>query len=561
MKNRILIIIVLMVSLSLFYIMNAIIPFFGDDIAFCYSMYTGDKVVSLSDLLESVCQSYFVFNGRMLCTMFMQSFVCFLGEDLFNVLNSVVFGAVIWLLVRIGLHNRGVFHNVAGWVIVIVCLFSLSTSADSLFYWGAGAGSYLWPLVFVLIFVSISKECEDKVATKYSFFYFFAGFILSLHHEVYVLPLSIACFIYYAFNYNKITKPLFYLLSGLFLATLFVVFSPGTLQRLANRTGETATGLIDICRRFVGIIIGLRIFYLLLVVFIYKLIKRRKEAIAFLKENRLFIIIVFTGMLPALISSGTGRTLVTTEIFSIILLVRILDCHDETTKMKTVFLSLFSLFICYYSCVCYESNRKWEEYRNVVSRYMKSPTDVVVVDDGFEGMSLTAPYVVDLDRLLRSYFTADRLAKLKAESLGKDSVRILTILPQSVLSRIKENERFFTDENKVAGRNCFYTTDDIPYYVMRYDSATAERIKEGYLSLSYSLCIYPTLKFVTNISSTEIISTTRPVCFIRSLQYGDYILYNKRYKSYAGMKFESLNILDAMPKGRFEIRLEDTEKE
>lgn len=561
MKSRILIILILMASLSLFYIMNAIIPFFGDDIAFCYSMSTGDKIISLSDLLESVYQSYFVFNGRMLCTMLMQSFVAFFGEDLFNVLNSAVFGVVIWLLVRIGLYNKDVFHHMAGWVIVIICLFSLSTSADSLFYWGAGAGSYLWPLVFVLIFVSICKECEDKVATKYSFFYFFAGFILSLHHEVYVLPLSIAYFIYYAFNYNKITKPLFYLLSGLFLATLFVVFSPGTLQRLASRTGETTLSLIDICRRFVGVIIGLRIFYLFLIVLIYKLIKRRKEAVTFLKENRLFIIIVFAGMLPALISSGTGRTLVTTEIFSIILLVRILNCHDETTKMKTVFLSLFSLFICYYSCVCYESDRKWEEYRNVVSRYMESSSDVVVVDDGFEGMSLTAPYVVDLDRLLRSYFTADRLAKLKAESLGKDSVRILTILPQSVLSRIKENERFFIDGNKVAGRNCFYTTDDIPYYVMKYDSVTAERIKEGHLSLSYSFCIYPTLKLITNISSAEIISTTRPACFIKSLQYGNYILFQKEYKSYAGMNFESLNILDMMPEKRFEIRLRGSEKE
>lgn len=561
MKNKFLIIIILIISLLLFYIMNEIIPFFGDDIAFCYNMSTGDKVVSLSDLFASVYQSYFVFNGRILCTMLMQSFVCFFGEDLFNILNSVVFGVVIWLLVRIGLHNKGVFHNVAGWVIVVICLFSLSTSADSLFYWGAGAGSYLWPLVFVLIFISISKECEDKITTKYSFFYLFVGFVVSLHHEVYVLPLSVAYFIYYAFNYKIITKPLFYLLLGLFLATLFVVFSPGTLQRLANRTGETTISLIDICRRFVGVIIGLRIFYLLLIVFICKFMKKREMAITFLKENRLFIIIVFAGMLPALISSGTGRTLVTTELFSIILLVRILCCYDEGTKNNIVFLSLFSLFICYYLLVYYESNRKWEEYRNVVSRYMKSASDVVVVDDAFKGMSLTEPYVVDLDRLLRSYFIADRLAKLKAENLGKDSVQILTVLPQSVLFRIKDSGRFFTEENKVVGHNCFYTTDEIPYYVMKYDSVVAERIKEGYLSLTYSFCMYPTLKFITNLSSTEIISTTRPVCFIRSLQYGDYILLNKKYKFYAGMRFESLNILDTMPEKRFEIRLKGIEKE
>lgn len=124
--------------------------------------------------------------------------------------------------------------------------------------------------------------------------------------------------------------------------------------------------------------------------------------------------------------------------------------------------------------------------------------------------------------------------------------------PLSVYKKIKSN-RLFNKDHKISGNAEFYTADDIKYYVCKYSTEKEKKIKEGCLSLNYSINLFP-MKLITNISSYEITEVTMPMVIVDCQSHGKFILYSKVYKNYLLTELDSIVLLESASNKRFEIR-------
>lgn len=137
---------IIAVVLLIFFVMNRIIPFYGDDI--CFSFLTNPEQANWQGVLNKV----FVPGGlaRAWCVFFNVMFSGFLGNMAFDIVNTIAFGVSLFLFGKIILPKNS--NRLLGWGVFLPLLFSLTTAKDTLFYWGAGGCFYIMPLVLVYLF-------------------------------------------------------------------------------------------------------------------------------------------------------------------------------------------------------------------------------------------------------------------------------------------------------------------------------------------------------------------------------------------------------------------------
>ena len=551
MKNKQLTIIVIIVATILFYMQNVAVPFFTDDIGFLFKT-DHELLDSLSDIVEKVKSEYFNLHGRLLANFYSHFIVVCLGEYGFNVANALCFLLLILVSIR---YLRLKSDNVLGVVLIVLGYTLVSDTYSNLFLWGVGAGNYMWPLLGVIGCLAL-QQSFGKVHNKLlkALLILLVAFF-SISNEAFLLPLCFGYFFHFVFalfKRSKLDRTELMFFIAYVTATAFLMFSPGTLHRAAN--AYTTINAMEILKRIAGIAFSIRVFYVILVLSVYRFIQDRQRFFAFIRSESFILIMVFAGMIPAVLSGGKGRVLITTEIFSLFLLVKYVSSYHISRNSSAV-VGLFSVFIIYQTFVMYDNCHLWNGYNKAVKQYLQSAPDkgLVEYDDTYRPYPFTAYSRLNINETLESFLTVGRLQKLKAIETGGDDVMPIQLLPLSVKSAIDKG--VFTASNLVPGTARVYTTTDIDYYLLPYDKKSwDDMMNGGFLKLA-RFAIWEKLSLVVNYDRDDMTTLARPATHVVHKDVGDIIIINKSFKDYPLFKVTEINLSDKFSGKKFNLQI------
>ena len=152
--------------LMIFFLRNLLMPIIADDYSYAF-IWDGDargnlidgldpnrleRVESFGDILYSQWQHYFTWGGRTIAHIFVQFFV-WQGKLLFDVVNTLVFGAFMLLLIKVGTGLNLRDMNKTYLLFTLAAIHFCTPSPIITTIWLTGACNYLWMSTAILLFL------------------------------------------------------------------------------------------------------------------------------------------------------------------------------------------------------------------------------------------------------------------------------------------------------------------------------------------------------------------------------------------------------------------------
>lgn len=130
---------------------NVLTPYAADDWGYMYSFATNERITAVRDIFPSIAAHAQIMNGRLFAHFWVQLFLL-LPKAVFNIVNALVFTALIALLARLaqpkGERNNLILLMIFGAVWVFIPVFG------QIFFWLDGACNYGWGCAVGLAFLA-----------------------------------------------------------------------------------------------------------------------------------------------------------------------------------------------------------------------------------------------------------------------------------------------------------------------------------------------------------------------------------------------------------------------
>ena len=540
---------VLIVASLLFYVMNTLVPFFSDDLNCVYV--EGRRIANITDFLASLRNDYLYINGRLIIDGAVLA-VILLGENVFNVINTLLFGVAIVLFFRqIGISGDA-FHKTFFLILTLIGFLSLSTGVDSLFYWAAGASNYLWALIPTLLFMGLMKT-KERVQGKPLLLLFVAGLLLSAYNEMYSFHVCAAYLSYFVFHRKELTRSQLGLLCGFVVGSLFMAFAPGNFLRQTSYT--FGLGALS---RLVKMMYSLRLTYLLLLVVAVAWSRNREILKAWWRENTLLLLMLAYSFVIPFLAAQAFRAMFCTEVIALLLSLRLLKLFSlNSVHVKVLAIVSSLLLFAFQTAQIHASHLKWGIYRTTVNTYLHQESPTVIIDDYQCSTALMEYYTVNLDNIFTPNDKAQTLARekylLQGRPIGEegaDSLDYIRILPQQVYdAAIVNHADFFVPERRIEGVG-FYHSDNLVYDIMPYDAEVLRAVYEGRFYAEYEL---PCLKWTVRINYLSSDVGFERAVMDHQTAYGHYILLNRKYKHYPLLQLRRFGLHSSEPRQKIEI--------
>lgn len=202
-----------------------------------FDAYGGEKITSLSDVIESQISQWHCQNGRFLLHCLSQIFTTFLGRGVFSVCTAIVIFVTEVLLWQVAMRRNSRYPLL--WAVLVSILFIqgyLSRGDGRVLTVMAYSFNYVWPLPIVLIFMSVIKRVANGAETSR---WEAAGCVLlailtGSTQEMFICPLCGATFVllvYKLVRKDKVSTLFVVMCVCLWIASALVVFAPGTIGR------------------------------------------------------------------------------------------------------------------------------------------------------------------------------------------------------------------------------------------------------------------------------------------------------------------------------------------
>ena len=533
---------VVLIAVFFFAAMNMVVPFYNDDMLAEYHIGTGEYVRDGKTALDSVICSWHTYIGRIIPALLMPLIVNVLGDGMFNLLNVIVYLVVICQLYFI-CDVRGDIYKM---LMVLIGLFLINTR--DLFFWASGGVNYLWATCAVMAFLILSQKVrsKDSISLLLISVLSVVSFLLSLFHEMLDVAVISGLWIEWFCTRKKERKNWHYLvlLVSFSIGTAVVTLCPALFFRAS--TSFTYLGGMMIVHRIAHLFTSLYVTWLLFFLIVYLLVNGKMRDV--FKAHRLYFLFLFFSFIPWLVSGEGGRALYATELFSVILLLRLIDVKKRRMQIGVV--AIWLLMIVAQCIILKDSIIKWDIYREVVDRYMKNHSNVVLADY-FEGCTLLSLYETKQEELYRCVQTIRGL-KWDKERVWNKKVRPLRVIQREIWeTAIVDNAYFFSEKNRVLYSN-WYDSPLFIDYVAKYNRNLSNQIGKGLFYAVYSVPLIPSIKLKVNYTREEV-ESAHPFRVVSDRRYGKYILLSKKYKNFPMTELDYFGINSDMPSSKFEL--------
>jgi hypothetical protein len=256
-ENTILLLILIyLIMLALNYITPMI---FGDDYVYAFVWQknqaintplpeTARRLSSFKDILVSQWNHYFYWGGRTVAHIFVQ-FFAWIGKDIFNIFNSLVFTILLlqisWIANRGRISLKNVNHNI---IILTFFIFWFFTAGFSVVYlWMTGACNYVWTMVILLFFLipyirhyfQVRTDFFNKSIIKILFFCF--GIIAGWTNENTIcwLICILGIWLFSLYKSNRLHDWMLYGYIGFCLGYCLLILAPGNAVRMTLVVGDS----------------------------------------------------------------------------------------------------------------------------------------------------------------------------------------------------------------------------------------------------------------------------------------------------------------------------------
>ena len=173
------------------------------------------EIETCADIYDSQINHYNTVNGRALVHTVEQFFSGIIGIDVFYVLNVLVFIFTILVFIKIVYRN---IYAYSYWIFAIVAFMYLFPEQEHLWISINFSLNYLWPMCLTLLVLYYWERLKSDVGElKIIALMPLLGFIAGWSHEAFSVSLSASTFLYYCFNYKKMTTRISMLLIQLWI--------------------------------------------------------------------------------------------------------------------------------------------------------------------------------------------------------------------------------------------------------------------------------------------------------------------------------------------------------
>jgi len=221
--------VLLAVACGVFFWMNLLTTFKDDDML--HSLVIGElsHVETLSDLLRSYYNKYFILNGRS-SDMVAELFCAFLGKPLFNVCNTLVFVLMVHVVSLLSTGGRSLLAQALTYCCVCTCF----PVPGETMLWLAGSCNYLWTITasLWLVYYLLHHNSSSHLGWFKGSLLFVGAFIAGAGNEATSFAFVAAMFLYYLFNRNRIDRIVILVFIGYALGVCMILGSPAAWRRV-----------------------------------------------------------------------------------------------------------------------------------------------------------------------------------------------------------------------------------------------------------------------------------------------------------------------------------------
>ncbi len=347
-------------------------PLYSDDWNYTKVFHIQRPITSLWDVFVSQYYHYLYQNGRTVPHLILQTFDGLLGKGVFNIFNALAF--ILLLILISKRQKRSDIAPVKTACIAFTLLFFLINGFKESFLWMSGSCNYLWVADLLLIFDLLIRRDGYRSKSLPGLFLF--GLICGWTHEGIVIGVSAGYFVYYLFHKSQLNKARISALAGLYLGTLLVIASPGSLRRLhisGNHLDYASNHLEALY--YMGDMRALPVLLILLTVLV---ILRRIQLKAFIMEHLMELVAIATTFLIILYTACTAhRSRFGFEFYAILLIIDLLLTLDVDTVKKTAYVAAAATFL-YIGLLIPKMQENREESEGLVTQLEKTNTGLVV---------------------------------------------------------------------------------------------------------------------------------------------------------------------------------------
>lgn len=270
------------------------------------------KLERIFEIFDSLKNHFNVQNGRLTAHFFVQLFCAFLGQKLFAIINAFFYPLLFALIIRMSGRKIG---NLRSWLtigaLVMIGFWFTATPSRQI--------GYIWMpvLIFIFLFVFFRKE-RGTPSLMRLVGYALLALIAGNAQETFGFGICFALGIYAIKNLRHLGAKDWVMGLSFFAGLLVIVLSPRAHADAASVHCEFLQGLYFLFRK-------LHIFYILLVISIFKLAMRKMTLRELWRVNPFFWEALLI-TLPVMLWIGivNYRQLMGIELFSIILITGIL---------------------------------------------------------------------------------------------------------------------------------------------------------------------------------------------------------------------------------------------
>lgn len=351
-----------------------------------------NRVDNFQEALVSQCNHYKVMNGRFVVHYMTQCFCGFIGKDVFNYINAIIY--ILFLLTGIYFTRAFSFSRS---IFVITGLWLLPPVQWILSFDVVFPINYLWSaticMAFLVLLHHFSENRSPSLGTNLLLLLF--GIICGNFHEGYSLLISGALFFYAVTHLRNINNSEWCLIIGMWIGTLIVIGSPGIWNRAAGASAESAKEALV---RKLDILRYSKRLYILIILSIISYFWLGKEKITnFIKKNQIEFTIVVLGLLFLfLLPYYSQRMGFPMELFAVLLSLKLLLQYKVSKSLRCVTTIILPLLLVTHLLFTIKyAKLVGEEYSSMINEYQHSKEGVAHFQS-FEVPKPFQPYVYRL---------------------------------------------------------------------------------------------------------------------------------------------------------------------
>ena len=243
------------VSFALMYFLNINTPLIADDFSYAFIFENNgsifneaigeERVTCVGDIVTSMRAHYYVMNGRVLLHFLVQLFLL-IGKPVFNILNSVVYVAVMLLMYKHCIGREEKCHSAVLFLAICLSVWTFAPAWGMTTLWLTGSINYLWGtairLAALLPFRLYADNGEDRHPALKAVCMFAACALAGATNEntgAAFIGMTALFMIYYRVKKFKVPVWSFSGITGALLGFAFMCLAPGNFLRNENWNGNS----------------------------------------------------------------------------------------------------------------------------------------------------------------------------------------------------------------------------------------------------------------------------------------------------------------------------------